>query len=250
MPPIASLALGGLLGLAALAQPGCAHHPATATATAPSPPPPRVLATVDGQAIDEAAVSAHAARYSIASREEALSDLIDLRLLTAAAARAGVPVPDGALSSEQRHGVEYRVGRSLGLDLPPATVSLVVDHAWVKDAPRKGERAANRKAIEAMRVLVQGGATVPAAYQQQHGLDGTMWHIGDHETYSTSVLPAPTHGLQPGAVSDVIAGDGGLHLFRVFERLEQLPEADRFAPQLKDRLRDGAKVELAAPAAP
>ena len=248
MRRIAPPAVVSLLVLASLPSllAGCAHHPAAAAP--PSPPPPRVLATIDGQPVDEAAVSAHAARHSIASREEALSDLIDLRLLTAAAARAGVAVPDGALASEQRRAVEYRVGQSLGLDLPPVTVSLVVDHAWVKDAPRKGERAANRKAIEAMRVLVQGGTTVPESYQQQHGLDGTLWHIGDHETYSTSVLPKATHALLPGAVSDVIAGDGGLHLFRVFERNEQLPEADRFVPDVKARLREGAKVVLTVPA--
>ncbi len=49
-------------------------------------------------------------------------------------------------------------------------------------------------------------------------IPGEAWHIGDHEEYPLSVLPETVRTLGVGALSSVIAGDGGLHLFKIHER--------------------------------
>jgi hypothetical protein len=103
---------------------------------------------------------------------------------------------------------------------PPAApdkVVIVVDHAWVKDSPDEVVQASQRKSLERLRALVAAGKTIPAAYEAL-GIPGAAWHIGDHEEYAYNVIPDAAHDLPDGALSPIIAGDGGLHLFKIYAR--------------------------------
>lgn len=100
---------------------------------------------------------------------------------------------------------------------PEREPSLVVDHAWVKDTAKPNGNKRHRLLLDKLRAKVAAGATIPEAFAALK-IPGTDWHIGDHEEYPFSVLPESVRALDVGAISPVIAGDGGLHLFKVYER--------------------------------
>lgn len=199
------------------------------------------VAVVNGQPIKASALDAYASTTQFPI-EEALEDLIDLQLVRQAAAIKQVKAPSGQWSAEERAGVELTLARALGLDLPPVRVNLVVDHAWVKDAEDEKTRAADRALLEQLRSLVEAGSTIPEAFIQLH-IDGAAWHIGDHEEYPYEVIPAEAHDLPPGSLSPIIPGDGGLHLFKIYERKEQRPPASEIHSLLIGRLRQDATIE-------
>jgi len=217
---------------------------AAETATAGGPPPVstgQIVATVNGEPIMEGELDACAAALTL-TRNEALEDLIDLRLVQAAAAAQRINMPDGRWSPEVRAGIEYALAKALGVKVPPMRAVLVVDHAWVKDAPDKKGRAAGMAQLKRMRALVKAGATIPQAYARLR-VNGDYWHIGDHEEYPYDVLPVGVRDLQAGALSRIIPGDGGLHLFRIYQRTQELPPSDDVHVPLNARLRQDAVIE-------
>jgi hypothetical protein len=199
------------------------------------------VAVVNGQPIKASALDAYASTMQFPI-EEALEDLIDLQLVRQAAAIKQVKAPSGPWSAEERAEVELTLARALGLDLPPDRLNLVVDHAWVKDAQDEKTRAADRALLEQLRTLVEAGSTIPEAFIQLH-IDGAAWHIGDHEEYPYEVIPPEAHDLPPGSLSPIIPGDGGLHLFKIYERKEQRPPTSEIHSLLIGRLRQDATIE-------
>lgn len=206
-----------------------------------------VVAIINGQQIRSSDLNDHAIAAHL-SFEEALEDMIDLRLLRAAAAAHKISVPAGILSPEVRADIEYQLAVAMALDVPPVRVIVIVDHAWLKDAEDEKLRATDRALIERLRTLVEGGLTIPEAYTQLN-VDGTAWHTGDHEEYLTIVLPAEVHNLPAGSLSPIIPGDGGLHLFKIHKRTEERPARDEVRNPLLTRLRLDATIELPEPAA-
>jgi hypothetical protein len=71
-------------------------------------------------------------------------------------------------------------------------------------------------------------------------LDGSLWHIGDHEEYPYDVIPPEAHDLPDGSLSPIIPGDGGLHLFKIYQRKKVPPPLDQIRGPLYNRL----QVEL------
>ncbi len=199
------------------------------------------VALVNGQPIKASQLDAYASSTQF-PREEALEALIDMRLVRQAADIKQVKAPSGPWSEEERAGVELTLARALGLDLPPVRVNLVVDHAWVKDTEDEKTRAADFALMERLRALVEAGSTIPEAFIQLH-IDGSAWHIGDHEEYPYEVIPAEAHDLPPGSLSPIIPGDGGLHLFKIYERKEELPPSSEIHGLLIGRLRQDATIE-------
>src|SRR5262249_24307934 len=126
--------------------------------------------------------------------------------------------------------------------VPPEVVLITVDHAWIKDSPNKGVQKKQRAAIEQLRKLVDGGATIPDAFAQLNQ-KAEAWHIGNPEEYAYAVVPAEAHDLADGTLSPIIPGDGGLHLFKIYSRRHQLPPADKVREPLYAKLRAGAKIE-------
>ena len=107
-------------------------------------------------------------------------------------------------------------GDAAGADAAtPAT--LLVDHAWVQDAPTASEQLARRATIERLRDAVLRGTGFIAAWEALRA-DPTPWHVAEGERYPYEVVPADARDLPPGSVSRVIPGDGGLHLFRILGR--------------------------------
>jgi hypothetical protein len=176
------------------------------------------------------------------AREAALDELIDTTLTLERAKREGLVLEDKAYDDAARAAFELELARKIGLPLPPGKTSLVVDHAWVKDAPAPQARAANRKLLEKLRVAALAGTRIPAAWKQL-GAPGELWHIGDHEEYPYEVLPPDARDTPAGQVSPIAAGDGGLHLFQVHERKEVPPPADEVRAILRAKLREGARIE-------
>ena len=95
--------------------------------------------------------------------------------------------------------------------------SLVVDHAWVKDADTLLAQQERRRAMDQLRVNVGRGMTFEAAWVALR-VAPEVWHIGEHETYPVAVIPVEARNLPVGTLSPVIPGDGGLHLFRILGR--------------------------------
>jgi hypothetical protein len=247
---LVSLALV-LCGACASAPPPAAHTPAPAAAgapassAAPAAPSPTV-ATIDGKPVLAAALDAHQAASKL-PRAEALADLVDLTLLRDAAAAQGVPLAAGEPTPEARAAAELAVAQKLGLETPVPSDVLVVDHAWVKDAPKKAVTTRQKKQLESLRALVVAGQTIPEAFKTLPGVDGAAWHIGDHEEYPYGVVPPEAHDLSAGSVSPVVPGDGGQHLFKIYERKMKQPPADVVHAIVRDKLRDGKTIETVDP---
>jgi hypothetical protein len=182
-------------------------------------------------------------------REEALEVLIDLQLVRAAVVANKLAAPAGEWSEKQRAEVEYNLAQALALNPPEVRVSLVVDHAWLKDVEDEKELAAGRTRLARLRALVVAGATIPQAYDRLR-VDGTPWHIGDHEEYPAEVLPPDVRDLPPGSLSKIIPGDGGLHLFKIYQRKQELPPGEEIHGLLLEWLRRDATIEYPDAAVP
>lgn len=229
-------ALGALALLAvSCAMPALAAEEA---ATAESP-----AAVVNGKAITKAEVEAYSESSQLPP-EYALRDLIDLMLIKAAAKDLGIKLPDEPWDSDTQAGIETAVAQGIGIEIAKPRIDLVVDHAWLKDAEDAKERAAGRSNLEKLRTLVVKGATIPESFAQMQ-LDGSLWHIGDHEEYPYESIPAEARDLAPGALSPIIPGDGGLHLFRIYEKTQTPGPIEVISPQLRDELRRRATIEQA-----
>jgi len=199
------------------------------------------VAIVNGRPISSSQLDRHVAVSSL-QREEALEDLIDLQLVRAAVVANKLTAPAGKWSEKQRAEIEYALAQALLLNPPAMQVSLVVDHAWLKDATDDKEQAAGRARLERLRALVVAGATIPQAYARLQ-VDGTPWHIGDHEEYPAEVLPPEARDLPIGSLSGVIPGDGGLHLFRIYQVKKELPSSGEVHGLLLEWLRRDARIE-------
>jgi hypothetical protein len=225
---------------------GCASQKNAINADAPEASQPvavdRTVAIVNGQPVKASELDAHVAATKL-PREEALEDLIDLHLTRAAVVANQVSAPAEPWSPEERAKVELDLAKSLGVDIPPPQVSLVVDHAWLKDAKSQKGRAAGRALLVRLRKLVKAGATIPEGYTKLKVVDESAWHVGDHEEYPYSRLPAKMRDLPPGSLSEIIPGDGGLHLFKIYQRKEEPPPAEEIRALLGMRLRSGASIE-------
>lgn len=212
--------------------------PAVADGTPAAEPP---LATVNGKAINTAEVDAYAEMYQIPPNY-ALRDFIDSILLKAAATELKVAMPAEPWSSEIHDKIEITVAQGIGIDEAKPRIDLLLDHAWIKDADDATERAAARTALEKMRSLVVKGMTIPTAFAKLQ-LDGSLWHIGDHEMYPYEAIPPEARDLRSGAVSPVLPGDGGQHLFMIYEKKEQLAPIEVISSHLRDELRRRATIE-------
>jgi hypothetical protein len=243
--PLALLVLSGACATSGTTGTAAPPPPAQAeVALAPSPPPPAVVAHVDGQPVYATELDTHQSRTGL-ERSRALDDLIDLRLLRRAAGLAGVALPLGIPDPDTRAAAEFALARKLGLAVPPASQMLVVDHAWVKDGKTKKAQAAQRAAIDRLRGLVAAGASIPSAYNTL-GVPGDAWHVGDHEEYPYETVPTDARDLPAGALSQVIPGNGGLHLFKILEHKEVRPAAASVSSALRPYLRRGKVIEILA----
>lgn len=148
---------------------------------------------------------------------EALNDLIEQKLLRSAAQANGIDTPAGRWSLEERDRIEAALVKALPLSVPPQVGELVVDHAYLKASGDDNEQKAGLALMERLRSLVEAGASIPEAFNQLQ-VDGSNWHIGDHEVYPASALPDETRELPPGGLSSVLAGSDGFNLFRLYER--------------------------------
>jgi len=203
-----------------------------------------LVATVNGQEIRYKELYAYMMTGGL-SREETLENIIDLYLIRAAAATFSIEAPTGTWSKEMRDNIEYSLATVMALDIPSTRVTLIVDHAWLKDAEVETEIMEGRAQITKMREMVANGSTIPQAFVKMK-LDGAMWHIGDHEEYPYEVVPEEARDLKPGNLSPLIPGDGGTHLFLMYQRKEEKPPAETVHASLMAKLRDGASIEYAA----
>jgi hypothetical protein len=244
--PSAVLLFLGACATSSATGPAAPPPPATNAVAAPASPPPApaAVARIDGQPVAASELDAHQAATGL-ERSQALADLIDLRLLRAAASRQGIDVATGVLDAEARAAAEFALATKLGLAVSPASHVLVVDHAWVKDNRAKKAQAAQRAAIERLRGLVAAGDTIPTGWEKL-GVAGSAWHVGDHEDYPYEVLPPDARDLPAGSLSPVLPGDGGLHLFKIIEHKQVRPAADAVSAVVRPYLREGRTIELLA----
>lgn len=102
-------------------------------------------------------------------------------------------------------------------------VEVHLDHAWVKNANTRKKQAVQRKVMEALRAKVVAGGAFIASWKEL-GVNGTLWHVAEHETYPQNVLPEGAQNLPVGSISPILPGDGGLHLFRILGRETAKPK--------------------------
>ena len=174
----------------------------------------------------------------------ALEDLIDLDLERTAAQKKNIDV-SSIETREGRAQVDYQLARALSLKVPEAKTTLVVDHAWVKDAAKPTVQAKQKKALEGLRTKVQAGEALPVAYKSMKL--PASWHVTDHESLTADGVPPEARELKANDVSDVVAADGALHLFKVYERNERLPSSDEVRRPLHIALREGQIIEIYEP---
>lgn len=197
--------------------------------------PVKPVATVNGQPITPAEVDAHCTATGL-TRPYAIEDLVFLQLVRSAAATRKIDVPAGFWDEATRNRIEFSLAKTLDIDPPVRILTLlVVDHGWLRDATDAAGQAAGGKQLEELRTAVAKGETIPAAFSRL-GFDGTNWHIGDHEEYPLEVLPAELRDLKADSLSPVIPGDGGRHLFRIYERREVPPPPDEVRMLLRAAL--------------
>lgn len=148
---------------------------------------------------------------------EALNDLIEQKLLRSAAQANGINVPAGRWNLEERDRIEAALVKALPLPIPAHVGELVVDHAYLKIGTDEKEQKTGLELMEKLRTMVVEGATIPEAFSQLQ-VDGSNWHIGDHEEYPATVLPDEVRQLPPGGLSSVLAASDGYNLFKLYER--------------------------------
>jgi hypothetical protein len=205
-----------------------------------------IVATVNGRPIRSWQVDAHALNSHMSS-EDALEDLIDLKLVRAAAVSHGFNPPAGKWDEQERAIIEKALVQTLAIDLPAPRIFLIIDHAWLKDTPDEREQAAGRALLEQLRDLVAKGATIPEAFKQLQA-DGSLWHIGNHEEYAYKIISAEARDLPEGGLSEIIPGDGGLHLYKIHQRKTVPASSKEIRAMLSLRLRSPASIEYPAAA--
>ncbi len=176
----------------------------------------KIVATVKGEPLKASELAAHIAATKL-PRDEALNDLIEQKLLRIAAAAKGVNVPAGRWSEEERAKVDTAMVKALSLPIPAHVGELVVDHAYLKLPQDDKGQQAGLALMEKLRAMVEGGATIQDAFNRLQ-VDGSNWHIGDHEEYPASVLPDETRDLPPGGLSKVLVSSDGYNLFKIHDR--------------------------------
>lgn len=176
----------------------------------------KVVATVKDEPVRASELAAHIAATQL-PRDEALTDLIEQKLLRTAAQANGITAPAGRWTQAERDGIEAALVKALPLAIQPYIGELVVDHAYLKVTGDEKAQKAGLALMERLRTMMADGATIPAAFNQLQ-VDGSNWHIGDHEEYPASALPDETRQLPPGGLSSVLAGSDGYNLFKVYER--------------------------------
>jgi hypothetical protein len=200
------------------------------------------VAVVNGQTIKTSELESHMSATQL-GREQAVEDLIDLQLVRSAAIANKIKAPSGAWSTEARTEVEYALAKALKLDVPSPRIYIVVDHAWIKDAASEKERADTLALLVKLRDLVKAGSSIPAAFDKLVA-DGSSWHIGDHEEYPYDVIAPEARDLPPGSLSEILPGDEGKHLFKIYAKKEQLPSSAEFRYILNEHLRKNATITV------
>ena len=176
----------------------------------------KVVATVKEEPVRASELAAYMEAAKLPPLE-ALNDLIEQKLLRSAAQANGINVPAGRWNLEERDRIEAALVKALPLPIPAHVGELVVDHAYLKIGADEKEQKAGLILMERLRAMVVEGATIPAAFNQLQ-VDGSNWHIGDHEEYPATVLPDEVRQLPPGGLSSVLAASDGYNLFKLFER--------------------------------
>lgn len=202
----------------------------------------QVVAVVNGQTIKAPELESHMSANQL-GRELAVEDLIDLQLVRSAVIANKIKAPSGAWSAEIRTEVEYALAKALKLDVPPPRKYIVVDHAWIKDEAEEKDRAVTLALLVKLRDLVKAGSSIPEAFNKLI-VDGSNWHIGDHEEYPYDVIPAEASDLPPGSLSEILPGDEGKHLFKIYAKKEQYPSSAEFRYILNDHLRKDASINV------
>ena len=176
----------------------------------------KVVATVKDEPISQSEVAAHMADAQL-SREEALTNLIELKQLRMLATEKGINIPSGKLNTEERKKLEATLVKQLELPIPSHVGDMVVDHAFIKlPADEQGQKE-GLALMEKLRVMVDTGATIPEAFNRLQ-VDGSNWHIGDHEEYPVTVMPEELRSLPPGGLSSILTFGEGYNLFKLYER--------------------------------
>lgn len=176
----------------------------------------KVVATVKEEPVRASELKAYIEASQLPPLE-ALNDLIEQKLLRSAAQANGINVPAGRWELAERDRIEAALVKALPLPIPAHVGELVVDHAYLKIGADEKEQQAGLVLMERLRTMVVAGATIPAAYNQLQ-VDGSNWHIGDHEEYPATVLPDEVRQLPPGGLSSVLASSDGYNLFTLYER--------------------------------
>ena len=219
-------------------------EPEVAAVVLPKPPPPPtnpVIARVDGRELRSSEVDLHGKAMNL-GKEAALEDLIDLILVENAARVRKLATPPPPWEAEARSTVEAALADALGINRLAQLDDLLVDHAWVKDTSDAQRQRQQRQGISKLRELLIAGRGLNDAWASLN-LDGDNWHIAEDEEYAVAVLPEGAGRLKAGDVSDVMPGDGGLHLFKVRGRRPS-PEAIAARREvLFNRLRAAARIE-------
>lgn len=200
-----------------------------------------VVALVNGRSITASELDAHCAATG-QPRTAALDDLIDLHLVRAAAAANRIDAPAGSWNEETRTRIEYALAKALSLIPPEPVMMIVVDHAWLKDAADEKGLSVGGEQLKQLRKAVLARETIPAAFARLQ-FDGSDWHIGDHEEYPADVLPVEVRNLPQDSISPVIAGDGGRHLFKIYQQKKLSIPAEEVRQLLRGHLYNDSSIE-------
>jgi hypothetical protein len=182
----------------------------------------KIVATIKEETIRASQLAEHIAATKL-PRDEALNDLIELKLLRSVATAKGVNVPAGRWNVEEREKVEYALVKAVPLPIPAHVGELVVDHAFVKLSQDEKEQKVSLDLIKQLRSMAVEGATIPEAFNRLQ-VDGSNWHIGDHEEYPVSAMPDEIRELSKGELSNVLVSSDGYSLFKIYERKIPLEE--------------------------
>jgi hypothetical protein len=109
------------------------------------------------------------------------------------------------------------LAKAMELEFPPPRIYLIIDHAWLKEDEDEATRLEGRKQMKRLQKLVVTGVSIPSAYKRLK-TDGSLWHIGDHEEYAYEIISDAARDLPEGGLSDILPGNGGLHLYKIHQR--------------------------------
>lgn len=224
----------------------CAHKQAAPVDKGPTPAG-KPIVWVDEQPIFSSSVETWATTQQL-SFEGALDEQIDWVLLQNQARKFGIATSDSNRQGQTRTQLEQEVCAKLQLSIPMGPAQLQVSHAWIKDAEKAADKKTQRKDMDKLRSRVDKGEPFQKAWETLK-LDGSLWHVADDETYPVDILPVGVQELGVGALSNVTPGDGGLHLFRIINKLPAQPDTDAIRANLRAKLREQATIRFAEPPA-